>query len=80
MIKIKCIKAKTDPSKGVFGLGAHDGEVIEGLTLNKVYIASAVNILSYGGSMSVSNELQFFIFNDNKKWKSYDTELFIPIE
>ena len=79
-MKIKCVKAKTDPSSGLFGLGAHDGEEIEGLTLGKTYTAQVVNELSGGGSMRVSNDFQFLIFNDKGEWEVYDLYLFVPAE
>ena len=78
-MKLKCIRNKTLPSSGFLGLGAHGGELIEGLTPYRVYEGQVINILSNGaGSFPISNELKFLVFSDNKKWESFDIELFEP--
>jgi len=78
-MKLKCIKARTDASNGLFGIGAHGPEPIEGLTEGKVYDAQVLNTLSYGGNMSVSNSIEFLLYNDNSEWETYDLNLFSPI-
>lgn len=78
-MKLKCVKARTDASNGIFGIGAHGPEPIEGLTEGKTYDAQIVNELSGGGNMSVDNNYYFLIYNDNDEWETYDLNLFSPI-
>lgn len=78
-MKLKCIKARTDASNGLFGIGAHGPEPIEGLTLGKTYDAQLVNELSGGGNLSVDNNYYFLVYNDNDEWETYDLNLFSPI-
>ena len=78
-MKLKCVKDFTDASNGIFGIGRSDAEKIDGLTKGKTYDTQVLNTLSYGGNMSVSNDIKFLIYNDNEEWETYDLNLFSPI-
>lgn len=77
-MKVICIDAFYDATNGFLGLGAKPKRPIEGLTEGKQYTAQVVNILSYGGNVSVSNDIQFLVWNDNEVWETYPINCFKP--
>lgn len=68
MNKFKCVDDKEDI--GIFGKCLEEQE---GLTIGKIYKGSLVAVGSSG-------HLCVAIFNDNKEWEVYSTELFEPGE
>lgn len=70
-MKLKCVK-DTEIQFQFAGLKVIEAKV-DGLTLGKTYSAFAPS----GNDYIVYN---FFIFNDDGKWKNYTTELFAPLE
>jgi hypothetical protein len=77
-MRVKCKQSFTKPSDGFLGFGAHNGKRIEGITENKTYTVMAVNKISGGGNISVSNNIKFLLYNDNGKWELYKPEYFEP--
>lgn len=78
-MKVICVDAHWEATKGILGLGAKPRRPIPGLTEGKKYDVEVVNIVDGGGSCSVGNNVQFLIFNDNEEWETYSTDCFKPV-
>lgn len=78
-MKLRCTQNRTPATNGILGFGAKPECAIIGITQGTVYDGNPINILSGGGERTVSNEVQFLIYNDQQEWEFYDINLFEPI-
>ncbi len=75
-MRVKCIKAHIDPSKGVLGIGAHGEKPIDGLTQDKVYEAALFSMAD--GCQYTETYPRFLVFDDNNNWTLHKVSLFKP--
>jgi len=69
-MKFKCVK-----DKETTGFFTKREEKIIGLTVGKTYTGNFITIVSCNGNES---QIGIMIFDDKRRWNSYDRELLIP--